>query len=596
MFTLARKIFPYLRRYRVQFFWALGQVFLLSALELLKPWPLKIVIDNVLGENSLPWFSNSSPKSLLLYACLGIVLIYLLLAVLTFVNNYTTISIGQRMVNDLRKDLFSHLQRLSLAFHSRRQVGDLLYRVATDTYAIQTITMNGLLPVLSALVLLGGMFAVMVQIDTLLTLLALIVCPVLFVSISLLNNRISSAATHARQQESEVYSLVQRSMSDIRIIQAFTKEEDEHNRFMVASEKSLNANLRFYTLQTFYSGMVNVVIALGTAVVIWVAADHVLSGVLSVGEMIIFTSYLASLYMPINNISQTWGLVQGAKVGAWRVFELLEEKQDLMEGSKVFPPSGAKGDITWSGVSFHYAENQPILDQIELSVKAGQKVAIVGSTGAGKSTLLSLLPRFYDPQAGRVTIDGIDIRDFQLKSLRRQIAMVLQPPLVFPLTIRENIAYGDAEATLEEIIYAAKLARIHDFIIQLPLGYDTVVGEQGGKLSEGQKQRITIARAILRNAPILILDEPTSSLDVETESLIMEGIEELIAGKTTFIIAHRLATVRQADQIIVLDSGRIIEKGTFAELMSQKGAFASLYRSQFSNQGKKRVSPYQQVS
>ena len=596
MFTLARKIFPYLQRYRVQFFWALGQVFFLSALELLKPWPLKIVIDNVLGGKSLPWFSNSSPKSLLLYACLGIVLIYLLLAVLTFVNNYTTISIGQRMVNDLRKDLFSHLQRLSLAFHSRRQVGDLLYRVATDTYAIQTITMNGLLPVISALVLLGGMFAVMVQIDTLLTLLALLVCPVLFVSISLLNSRISSAATHARQQESEVYSLVQRSMSDIRIIQAFTKEEDEHNRFMVASEKSLNANLRFYTLQTFYSGMVNVVIALGTAVVIWVAADHVLSGVLSVGEMIIFTSYLASLYMPINNISQTWGLVQGAKVGAWRVFELLEEKQDLVEGSKVFPASGAKGDITWSGVSFHYVENQPILNQIDLSVKAGEKVAIVGSTGAGKSTLLSLLPRFYDSQAGRVTIDGIDIKDFQLKSLRRQIAMVLQPPLVFPLTIRENIAYGDAEATLEDIIYAAKLARIHEFIIQLPLGYDTVVGEQGGKLSEGQKQRITIARAILRNAPILILDEPTSSLDVETESLIMEGIEELIAGKTTFIIAHRLATVRQADQIVVLDSGRIIEKGTFAELMSQKGAFAALYRSQFSKQGKKRVSPYQQVS
>lgn len=302
------------------------------------------------------------------------------------------------------------------------------------------------------------------------------------------------------------------------------------------------------------------------------------------GELIVFISYLAFLFLSLNKISETWGLIQGAKVGVGRVFEILEMEHDLKEGWRVFPPEGAKGDVSSTAVSFQYLPSQPVLTQINLGVPAGKKVAIVGSTGAGKSTLVSLLPRFYDPQSGRVTIDGVDIREFQLKSLRSQIAMVLQPPLVFPISMRENIAYGRPEATLEEIICAAQLACIHDYIAQLPQGYDTVVGEQGATLSEGQKQRLTIARAILRDASILILDEPTSAMDTETEALLMEGLETLMAGKTTFIIAHRLSTVRQADLIVVLGAGEIVEQGTFAELMRHPGAFASLYRSQFRTQ------------
>lgn len=579
-----RRIFSYLRPYRYPFLGALGQVFLISSFELAKPWPLKIVIDNVLGGKPLALkFASSWPSELLLVvACAALVSVYILLGGLTVINNFATIRIGQRMVNDLRSDLYMHLQRLSLAFHSRHQVGDLLYRVTADTYAIQTLTMNGLFPIVSALILLVGMFFIMVRLDWQLTLMALSVCPVLFLSISLMGSRISSAATHARERESAVYSLVQRAMSSIRVIQAFTKEEEEHRSFMAASHQSLAASLRLYTLQTLYSGVINIVIAVGTAVVVWVGARHVLSGVLTIGEIVVFTSYLASLYGPINSISQTWGLIQGARVGVRRVFEILEKEKGLEDGTRTFAAAGAQGEVSFEDVSFHYLPEQPVLKQVRLHVRKGQTIAIVGPTGAGKSTLLSLLPRFYDPQAGRVKIDGLDVREFTLKGLRRQISMVLQPPLVFPITFAENIAYGRPEAGRDEIVKAARLARIHDHIERLPQGYGTLVGEMGATLSEGERQRLTIARAILRNAPILILDEPTSSVDAETEALIMEGLKSLTAGRTTFIIAHRLSTVRQADRIVVLREGRVVEEGTFTELMGKEGPFALLYRTQFS--------------
>jgi ATP-binding cassette subfamily B protein/subfamily B ATP-binding cassette protein MsbA len=572
-----------LRPYRIPFAFAFFQVAIIGAFELLKPWPLKIVIDNVLQGQPIPWtFAAGWPaETLLLGACAALVLIYVLLGALAVVNNYTTINIGQHMVNDLRRDLYAHLQRLSLAFHSRREVGDLLYRVTADTYAIQTLTMNGLFPILSALVLLGGMFVVMVRMDALLTVVALSVCPLLFASIALLSAHITTAATQARQRESAVYTLVQRAMSAIRVIQAFTKEEDEQRKFMAASEQSLAAGLHLYTVQTVYGGVINVLTAAGTAVVVWVGARHVMAGTLSVGEMVVFTSYLASLYGPINSILQTYGLIQGARVGVQRVFEILEVEHDLPDGWHGFPAGGARGEVEWRDVSFEYLPDQPVLRTVALQVRAGERVAIVGPTGAGKSTLLGLLPRFFDPRHGQVLIDGVDARELRLADLRRQISMVLQPPLIFPCSMRENIAYARPQASLDEVISAARLACIHSFIAQLPNGYDTIVGEQGATLSEGEKQRLTIARAILRNAPILILDEPTSSVDAETEALIMEGIERLTAGKTTFIIAHRLSTVRRADRIIVLRHGQIVEQGTFRELLQRQGAFATLYRTQF---------------
>lgn len=580
---MKRTVRSYLGPYWAVFGFALLQVFFISGLELLKPWPLKIIIDNILSGKPLPWefAADLSPQSLLFFCCMGLVAVYVVLGGIHILNDYTTIRIGQGMVNDLRRDLYSHIQRLSLSFYHRQQLGDLMYRITADTMGIQTLTMNGLFAILSASVLLGGMLIVMVWLDWYLTLLALAVCPALFCAIALLNKKMSLAAIEAHQKGSTVYSVVQRTLSGMRVIQAFTKEEDEGRRFLQASTESLAAELRLYNLQNFYYAVVNLTIAAGTAAILWLGTRHVLAGDLSVGEMIVFTSYLAALYGPLNSIFQTYGLVQSAKAGVRRAFEILESDESLPDGSSVFRPLGPRAQISFEDVSFGYDPSQPVLRNINLRVAAGKKIAIVGPTGAGKSTFVSLLPRFYEPQSGRVKIDGVDIREFQLKSLRRKIAMILQPPLVFPLTIRENIAYGRPDASMEEIVSAAKVAQVHEFVEQLPQKYDTVVSEQGSSLSEGQKLRLTIARGILLNAPILILDEPTSSVDSETEALIMEGLEQLMAGRTTFIIAHRLSTVRQADLILVLRDGHIVEQGTFNELLRRRGPFASLYRTQF---------------
>src|SRR5437660_11220863 len=584
---MVAKFLPYLKAHRGQVIWALAQVFLMAGFELLKPWPLQIIIDYVLGGKAAPIGGPlgellSLPAALLLLvACAGIVVVNLGAGALTLLHNYTTIRVGQNMVNDLRGDLYAHLQRLSVAYHSRQRVGDLLYRITADSFAVQTMIMNGVLPILSAVILLTGMLVVLFPMDPLLTVLALTIVPVLFLLISAFNNKIVDVATEVRDLDSRVYSLVQWGMAAIKVVQAFTKEEEEHRRFMGASQDSLRATLRLYNWQTLYSGAVNVIIALGTAVVVYAGARSVMSETLSLGQLIIFISYLAQLYNPINQITQSWGAIAGAKVGATRVFEVLETEADLKSGPRQFPTKGAQGDVAWRDVSFRYRPESPVLTELELAVDAGMKIAIVGPTGAGKSTLLGLLPRFFDPTSGGVTIDGVDIREYQLPSLRRQIGMVLQPPLIFPLSVADNIAYGRPGAGHAAIEKAARSARIHDLVMSLPEGYETQLGEAGVLLSEGEKQRITIARALLRDAPILILDEPTSALDVETEALVMEAIERLMEGRTTFIIAHRLSTVRRCDRIIVLRDGVIAEEGTLTDLLRRGGIFADYYRTQF---------------
>jgi ATP-binding cassette subfamily B protein/subfamily B ATP-binding cassette protein MsbA len=577
------KLLPYLRPYRWRFAWALSQVFLIAGFELLKPWPLQVVIDNVLGGKPAGFalLEGWSPLGLLGLACLGMVFVQFVGGALTLLHNYTAIGVGQRMVNDMRGALYSHLQRLSLAFHGRQKVGDIMFRITADSFAVQTMLMNGLLPIISAIVLLAGMLLILFPLDPVLTILSMSIVPLLFLSIALFNRRIADAATEVRDADSRVYSIVQWAISSMKVVQAFTKEDEEYHRFMGASRTSLGFTLKLYNWQTFYSGVVNTLIAAGTALVIYVGARSVLAGTLTVGQLIVFISYLAQLYVPVNQLTQSFGLIASARISARRVFEILETDPVLKDGPLALSREGAHGAIEWRGVSFRYRSEMPVLRSIDLTVEPGMKVAVVGPTGAGKSTMLGLLPRFFDPSTGSITIDGVDVREFSLKSLRRQIAMVLQPPLIFPISLRDNLAYGRPDATLEEIEEAARLASIHRMIMGLPQGYDTVIGESGATLSEGEKQRLTIARALLRDAPILILDEPTSALDVETEAQVMDGIKRLTRGRTTFIIAHRLSTIRTCDLILVLRDGVIAERGSFAELMRRNGVFAELYNTQF---------------
>ncbi|HEY8517154.1 MAG TPA: ABC transporter ATP-binding protein [Candidatus Binatia bacterium] len=578
-----RRISPYLRPYRWRLAGAVALVLGISLAEVAKPWPLKVVVDSVLGGEPLPWLGfpdELDARGLLALAAIALVLLYVILGLLQVVSNYVTIDVGQRMVDDFRSDLYQHLQRLSLRFHTRRSAGDLMYRLAADTFAVQTLTMNGFFPTVSALAMLIGMLVVMARLDLYLTMVALLVCPLLAVAIRFMSARITQVATQARERESDLYTAAERSMSAIKVIQAFTTEEEELRRFGDVSRASLSANLRLYTYQTGYSMLVNVIAAVGTAVVIWVGASAVLDARLTVGDLLVFTSYLASLYAPINSISQSYGLVQGAKAGIARVFEILDMAPDVPDGPRVLQRADVRGRFELRDVSFGYAPGSLVLRGVSLTVEPGERIALVGPTGAGKTTLVSLLARFYDPNEGVITLDGVDLRELNVRSLRRQIAMVLQPPLVFPTTLRDNVSYGRRDATPREIEAAVEAAQLAPLVARLPQGLDTVIGERGATLSEGERQRLTIARAILRDAPILIFDEPTSALDGETEALLMRSLDRLLVGRTSFIIAHRLSTIRSADRILVLRDGTIEEMGTYDELVARRGLFARLHAAQ----------------
>ena len=572
----------YLRPYAWRLALAVVEVLLIGAMEVLKPWPLKVVIDNVLAGAPIRsgWLAAIPADSLLAAACASLVVLYLCLSILQATNNYITISIGQRMVNDLRSRLFDHLQRLSLSFHRRRELGDLMMRITYDTFSIQTIAMNGLFPILSAAILLAGMFAVMIRMDAMLTLIALVIVPVLLLVIVGISKPLDRLATRARVKESQLYNVAHRALSAIHVVQAFTREAEAHREFVESSRESLGENLKLYTFQTVYSGAVSVLVAGGTALVIYIGARHALSGKLTVGDLVVFTTYLASLYSPINQMFQTYGMVQSAKAGMKRCLELLELEPEIRDRPGARAMGRARGEIEFDGVVFGYDSMAPVLKGISFKARPGETVAIVGPTGAGKSTMASLLARFYEPQQGTIRIDGQDISAVTLKSLRENISIVLQPPLVLSEAVRSNIAIGKPGATEEEIERAARLARLEPVLDKLPNRLDELVGQGGHHLSQGEAQRVTIARALVKDAPILIMDEPTSALDAETESLVMAAVEQAMSGRTTLVIAHRLSTIQNADRILVLRDGVIEEQGNFAELVAKGGFFNQLYNLQ----------------
>jgi ATP-binding cassette subfamily B protein/subfamily B ATP-binding cassette protein MsbA len=476
--------------------------------------------------------------------------------------------------------MFDHLQRLSLSFHRRREVGDLMVRIAYDTFSLQTIAMNGVFPIVSAFVLLAGMFTVMVRMDATLTIAALAVVPLLFVLIASVSRRIDRLASAARVKESRLYTVAHQVLAAIHVVQAFTREGESYREFVESSSDSLDETLKLYTFQTLYAGAVNALIAVGSALVIYIGALHVLSGKLTIGDLIVFTTYLASLYAPVNQIFQTYGMVEGAKAGLKRCLELLAIEPEISDRPGATPIAQVRGDIEFDNVVFGYDPANPVLKGVSFRANAGEAIAIVGPSGAGKTTMASLLARFYEPQQGTIRIDGRDTRDLKLASLRRNIAMVLQPPLLLAGTIRQNIALGGPNATDRQIENAAAAARLGALLAKLPAGLAEIVGQGGHSLSEGEAQRVTIARALLKDAPILIMDEPTSALDTETESLVLAAVQAAMRGRTTLVIAHRLSTIKSADRILVLRDGAIAEEGSFDELLSRGGFFSYLYNLQ----------------
>ena len=545
-------------------------------LNLLKPWPFKIIVDDFLRPTPA---ARGDWQTWVPLLCLALVVIQVLWGIINWITNYLFVKIGLQALLKLRTDLYSHLQRLSLKFHDARRSADSSFRVAYDSQSIQTIYNKGFTNIFASVIALIGTFIVMLRLDWVLTLLSLAIVPLIVGAIYFFARRIRSESTSIQEHESAVLAQAQEGLSSIRMVHAFGREDFEVMQFHQQAQQSLQANLRLTLTNVNSALVISTLMVIGTAAMYYVGTLHVLTGTLSLGSLLVFSAYLLMLYQPLESLTYTAWAMEGATAGAKRCFEVLDSQDDVRDSPNAVDISSAKGAIEFRSVNFGYAESRIVLRDINLTIAPNQIVGLVGGTGAGKSTLLSLVPRFYDPATGSVMLDSRDVREITKRSLRDQIAIVLQDTLLFSTTVRENIAYGRADATEEEIIEAARRAQADEFIRQMPEGYNNLVGERGGHLSVGQRQRIGIARAFLKNAPILLLDEPTSALDPSTEAAIMETIKELMRGRTTLIATHRLATIHDLDEIIVLEHGRMIEQGRGPELLTRSGVYAKLYAS-----------------
>src|SRR6059036_767532 len=559
-----------------------------SITDLLEPWPLKMVFDYVFGSKAMPnWlagvvsFIGTDKLSILNFAVLAVIAIAIFGAISSYVEKYLTTSVGQWVMHDLRRVLYSHIQRLSLSYHDQKRTGDLISRVTSDIDAVQSLISNVLLGMVVNVLTLLGMMAVMLYLNWQFTLIALAVAPGLFWVVYHYTRRIKQASRAVRRKEGEVVSVLEEVLSSIRVVKAFAREDYEQERFEKESRESVERALEARSVKAKLAPLVEVIVACGTCLVLWYGARLVMTGGLTSGELLVFLLYLGKMYKPMRELSKMTDTISKADVGWERIREVLENEMQVRDVRGAKPAPRLKGEIEFDHVSFSYDENARVLKDLNLKIEPGQVAALVGPTGAGKTTIVSLLPRFYDHTSGQIRIDGQDIRHFKIKSLRQQISFVLQEALLFRATVSQNIAYGKPEATEEEIVRAAKLANADEFIDRMPEGYDTMVGERGVTLSGGQRQRITIARAIIRNAPILVLDEPSAGLDSASEKLVFDALSNLMAGKTSIVIAHRLATVMRADVIFVIDGGRVVEQGTHAELLENGGLYSRLYELQF---------------
>jgi ABC-type multidrug transport system fused ATPase/permease subunit len=564
---------------------ALAVLLLLEiALGALQPWPFKIVIDNVLDNARHPfpepyrgWLDAVTGGNLAAILVLVVVGGVLLQVVNHFVSAYGTqlqVDTGQRMVYALRGRLFEHLQALGLHHHITTNTGDAVYRIDVDAYSIENLVMSGLFPLATSVITLIVMFAILLRLDLTIALLSLAVVPFLYMCLRYYMNTLVSRTERVKELESRLIERLYEVFSAIRLVKSFAREPYEAARYTGFGGTVMTARIAITWQESMFAVVVSIITILGTALVVSVGGMKVLNGTMTIGELTVVIAYLGAVYGPLSQIAHTTGRLQGAVAGAKRVREMLALAPETAEAPDAIDATTLAGEIRFEDVGFSYPDGTKVLERIGFEARPGEMVALVGLTGAGKTTLVSLVPRFYEATAGRVLVDGIDVRRYRIRSLREKIAIVLQDPVLFAGTIADNLRYGRLTATDAEVEEAARAAHAHEFISRLPKKYDTEIAEAGGGLAGGERQRLSVARAILKNAPILILDEPTSSLDAISEEIVFAALRRLRAGRTTIVIAHRLSTVRDADRILVLDGGRIAAHGRHEELLKS----SQLYR------------------
>ena len=559
-----------------------------TAMSIAAPWPLKIIIDNVVGKHKLPeflgWLRHVSygehTLALAGVAAGGAVLIALIGAIAGYIDNYYTESVAQYVANDLRQRLYHHLHRLSLKYYDTHKIGNMLSTITSDVGTIQSFASTALLSILVDALTIVGMVFVMLYLNFDFALIAVGVTPFLLLFVARFKKAVKKATHEVRKRQSDIVAVVQEGLESVRSVKAFGRQDLEEGRLREASMETVQAALKARRVKSLLSPIVSVTVSLCVAIVLWRGAGLILRDAMTIGALTVFLSYLNKFFKPVQDLAKMTNVIAQAAVGLERIQTILDADAIIPQKPGARDPGKLQGEIVFEHVAFAYDPAAPVLRDINLTIQPGQRIGVCGPTGGGKSTVLSLIPRFYDPTLGRVLIDGVAVTDYRLDRLREQIGFVLQDTVLFAGSIRDNIAYGRPEATPEEIIQAAKMANAHDFISEMPHGYDSLVGERGLTLSGGQRQRIGIARAIVRNAPILILDEPTAALDTESEKLVMEALERLMKGRTVITIAHRLSTIRDADKIVVLKGGLIAEEGTHEELLTRNRIYAELYRIQ----------------
>jgi ABC-type multidrug transport system fused ATPase/permease subunit len=586
---MTRLVLGLLRPYRGWLAIVFAAMMLEIATSLAAPWPLKLVLDDALGKHQLPdWLAwahdygfGRHALGVAMFAGVATLAIAIIGAVATYIDNYYTTSIGQWVANDLRIRIYEHLHRLSLRFYDTAKTGALMSTITSDVATIQSFASSSTLSIVVDIITIIFMVGLMFWLDWDFTLIALAITPFLLVAVLHFKRAVKEVTRIVRVRQSEVVAVVQEGLGSVRAVKAFGRQDLEVAHLEAASHATVEAALKARQVKSLLSPMVSIVVAICTAIVLWKGTALIVAGTMTAGALTVYLAYLAKFFKPVKDLASMTSAIAQTTVALERIQKILSADQIIREHPDATDPGRINGAIAFENIAFGYDDETQVLRDVSFKIEPGQVIGIVGPTGSGKSTVLSLLPRFYDPSGGRILIDGVDVTTFKLTALRTQVGFVLQETVLFRGTIRENIAYGRPGATDEEIVAAAKVANADEFISRMPHGYDTVVGERGDTLSGGQRQRIGIARAVIRNSPIMILDEPTAALDTESERLVIEGLRQLMKGRTVIMIAHRLSTLSGADKIVVLKDGIVAEEGSHDELLALNGVYAELYRIQY---------------